>query len=132
MSEARNYRKVKVKRPVGQTGVEVAITFTMSELLKSDVVLTTYDVMRTAGAVLKHLDWHRIVLDEAQEIRTATTQIARQCIGLHAQHRWMVSGTPLATSVDDLHGELAFLDVWPFSLQKVTEFLSHGSLCRSA
>ena len=28
----------------------------------------------------------------------------------------MVSGTPLYTSIDDLHGELAFLKVIPFCL----------------
>lgn len=29
----------------------------------------------------------------------------------------MVSGTPLIASLDDLHGELQFLQVWPFSLR---------------
>jgi E3 ubiquitin-protein ligase SHPRH len=98
--------------------VDVAVTYQVSELSRADVVLTTYEAVRSSGAMLKRLDWHRVVLDECQEIRTATTQVARLCSGLHANHRWMVSGTPLASSIDDLHGELAFLDVWPFSLQK--------------
>ncbi|CAM9840418.1 unnamed protein product, partial [Hapterophycus canaliculatus] len=29
----------------------------------------------------------------------------------------MVSGTPIAGKIDSLHGELNFLQVWPFSLQ---------------
>jgi hypothetical protein len=29
----------------------------------------------------------------------------------------MVSGTPFIASLDDLHGELQFLQVWPFSLR---------------
>ena len=33
---------------------------------------------------------------------------------LQATHRWMVSGTPIAASVDDVHAELQFLGIQPF------------------
>lgn len=33
---------------------------------------------------------------------------------LQATHRWMVSGTPIEASVDDVHGELQFLGIQPF------------------
>lgn len=48
----------------------------------------------------------------------ATNKIATSCSCLSANHRWMVSGTPLCSKVEDLHGELNFLKVWPFCLQK--------------
>ena len=48
----------------------------------------------------------------------ATNKIATLCANLQASHRWMVSGTPLCSKVEDLHGELNFLKVWPFCLQK--------------
>ena len=86
------------------------------------------------------------MLDECQEIKAATTAIAKTCRDLSSEHRWMVrtmlllllllllmllllsqllllpllfvltsvlqvSGTPLTTSVDDLNGELQFLQV---------------------
>ena len=49
-----------------------------------------------------------------QEIRSSTTDHARACEKLLCDCRWMVSGTPLYTSIDDLNGELAFLGVLPF------------------
>jgi E3 ubiquitin-protein ligase SHPRH len=61
--------------------------------------------------IWKKIEWWRIVLDECQEIKTATTMIAKTCEELDAVHRWMMSGTPLTSSIDDLHGELQFLQV---------------------
>lgn len=57
------------------------------------------------------INFHRCVLDECQEIKTATTNIAKMCQQVQATHRWMVSGTPLSSKIDDLHGELNFLQV---------------------
>ncbi|CAM9847939.1 unnamed protein product, partial [Phaeothamnion confervicola] len=96
---------------------EVIVTYKLEGVLhEMDVILTTYDSLRCEGR-LKKINWHRVILDECQEIKTATTQVATLCQALHAENRWMVSGTPLASSINDLHGELAFLGVWPFSLQ---------------
>ena len=50
------------------------------------------------------------------QVRSSTTQLARVCRRLSSPLRWMVSGTPLHNSIDDLNGELAFLGVWPFCL----------------
>lgn len=97
-------------------GRHVQVSFLLDELGDHDVVLTTYDSLRMHPAMFKKIGWYRCVLDECQEIRTATTQIARMCVGLSSVHRWMMSGTPLATSIDDLNGELGFLSVWPFAL----------------
>ena len=49
-------------------------------------------------------------------VREATTNLAKSCTDLASVHRWMISGTPLTTSIGDLNGELQFLRVWPFSL----------------
>lgn len=102
-----------------------------------DLVLTSYNALeeekrdgsgrrnsRTGMAVhrtgsrkvLTKIFWRRIVLDECQQVRSATSAIARTCIDLRSEHRWMVSGTPLHSSVNDLNGELAFLGVYPFCL----------------
>lgn len=82
----------------------------------ADVVLTTYQTLEKHKGTLRGIKWARVVLDEMQEIRSSTTELAKACRGLRCQVRWMVSGTPLYTSVDDLNGELAFLGVLPFCL----------------
>eukprot|EP00899_Mesostigma_viride_P014310 jgi/Mesvir1/22880/Mv19405-RA.1 len=102
-------------------------------LASADVVLTTYRLLQQDAEggphrggnrkkkILTRIKWHRIVLDECQEIRSSTTLLARACENLPSTHRWMVSGTPLYNSIDDLNGELQFLRVWPFSFHDSTD-----------
>jgi SNF2 family DNA or RNA helicase len=87
----------------------------MEDVLKKfDVVITNYDALNNIS--FRKFHWHRIVLDECQEIKSSTTQVARLCSNLTSSYRWMVSGTPLINKIDDLNGELQFLKVWPFCL----------------
>ena len=71
----------------------------------TDVVLTTYRTVEL-DTRLQGAHWARVVLDEMQEVRSSTTQLARRCEALSADARWMVSGTPLYSSLDDLNGEV--------------------------
>jgi multidrug transporter EmrE-like cation transporter len=66
-----------------------------------------------------------VVLDEMQEVRSSTTELARKCERLHAPRRWMVSGTPLYDKIDDLQGELYFLRVSPFGAGHEDGFWRH-------
>jgi SNF2 family DNA or RNA helicase len=43
----------------------------------ADMVFTTYDCLRLHGNRFKRLNWHRAVLDECQEVKVATTNIAQ-------------------------------------------------------
>lgn len=52
----------------------------------------------------------------SSEIKMATNQVATMCAKMSSTNRWMVSGTPLVSQIADLHGELNFLRIWPFSL----------------
>ena len=91
----------------------------VEQLREADVVLTSYKALgmdNGNNSVLHNLCWRRICLDEMQEIRSSTTKLAQACARLNSDFRWMISGTPLYTSIDDLHGELAFLKVVPFCL----------------
>ena len=96
------------------------------ELMSADVIVTTYDAVScTAGAtisartdrvcdLLASIRYGRVCLDEMQEIRSSTTDVAKRCDGLRCTKRWMISGTPLFDGLDDLKGELQFLRVEPF------------------
>ncbi|XXQ29804.1 RING-type domain-containing protein [Plasmodiophora brassicae] len=81
----------------------------------ADIVITTYKTLLD-DACLQKIAWKRIVLDEMQEIRSSTTELAVACRSLQCDLRWMVSGTPLFSSINDLNGELNFLAVMPFCL----------------
>src|SRR5438046_7812046 len=86
----------------------------LNELAKYDMLITTYNVVssehgrRTNGtrigddSPLEHINWFRIVLDEAHMIREQTTRLSRAVCGLSAQRRWAVTGTPVQNRVGDL------------------------------
>mmetsp|Transcript_50196 Transcript_50196/g.160864 ORF Transcript_50196/g.160864 Transcript_50196/m.160864 type:complete len:444 (+) Transcript_50196:74-1405(+) len=125
----------------------------LEDIASHDVVLCTYEDLTPAqkkqkkgmqsgrqakqtsrpkshpGACLSRIAWKRVVLDECQEVRSVCSKsygLADACKDLVSDHRWMVSGTPLHTSLDDLNGELHFLGVWPFALQESEDgFWSH-------
>lgn len=130
----RGKKKEKNTEGKSQRDVEFERVKTVSD---ADVVLCTYaQLQREASSgkkndtndskVLSKIKWRRVVLDECQMVRSSTTQLAVACRGLESDFRWMVSGTPLHQSVDDLNGELNFLGVWPFCLSDVTDgFWAH-------
>ena len=95
----------------------------------SDIVITSYKMLKTDKTFFQSVHWRRIVLDEMQEIRSSTTDLARTCKRLASDFRWMVSGTPLYSDLNDLNGELNFLGIIPFSLDdKWDGFGGYGSL----
>ena len=93
-------------------------------LAEHDIIITTYPAMEKC-AILPQIAWKRVVLDEMQEVRSSTTELARKCEKLHAPRRWMVSGTPLYDKISDLQGELYFLRVSPFGAGHEDGFWRH-------
>ena len=97
----------------------------LEALAENDVVLTTYRGLERLAPYFKRVHWKRVVLDEMQEVRSSTTALARLCEKLSATTRWMVSGTPLYEGIDDLNGELNFLQIWPFALRDAEDGFWH-------
>ncbi|KAK9827260.1 hypothetical protein WJX81_004258 [Elliptochloris bilobata] len=85
-----------------------------------DVVLCTYGCLVWDSPLkgeprgLFNVAWRRIVLDEAQQIRTHDTQTAVACSLLQGHFRWAVSGTPIQNSPEELFSVLHFLRYAPF------------------
>ena len=91
---------------------------TAKELVKSDVILTTYGIVSsefTAQGALYKVNWFRIVLDEGHTIRNRSTITAKACFKLHGRHKWVLTGTPIQNQLDDLFSLIHFLDVEPWS-----------------
>lgn len=73
-------------------------TYSKSDLMKHDIVITTYDKLRndqTKKGPLFSINWRRIVLDEAHAIRNFSTARAKAAFQLEAKSRWMLTGTPM-------------------------------------
>ena len=95
-----------------------------AELASHDIVITTYQALDKCQTALPGIAWRRVVLDEMQEVRSSTTELAKKCERLSSPRRWM-GGTPLYDKISDLQGELYFLRVSPFGAGHEDGFWRH-------
>ncbi|KAH6697470.1 SNF2 family domain-containing protein [Plectosphaerella plurivora] len=118
--------------------------YTAKDLLKYDVVLTTYgtlladhtrlkkfwkdhegrnvnmdtDVTLAKDVCLfhpKHSLFWRVILDESQHIKNDRSKSAEAACQLMSYHRWCMSGTPMMNSLDELYPLLRFLRIAPYN-----------------
>lgn len=75
----------------------------------ADIVLTTYPVLRQDIELLRTLDFHYIITDEANAIKNRESQTHRASLLLRGRHRLALTGTPVENSVDDLFALLDFV-----------------------
>lgn len=71
------------------------------------------------NGLLFQVSWQRVVLDEGQVIKNPRTRVAQAAWALRASHRWILSGTPIQNSVNDLYSYFRFLKWAPFDKQSV-------------
>ncbi|CAO3595034.1 unnamed protein product [Absidia cylindrospora] len=100
-------------------------------LSKCDIVITTYSVVENAfrsqergrkkegeliksRSVLHKVQWHRIILDEAHNIKDRSCGTARSVFALNGNYRWSLSGTPLQNRVGELYSLIRFIQADPF------------------
>lgn len=79
------------------------------ELRTADVVLTTYALLPRDAEVLGQLEFHAVILDEAQYIKNPRTQAAQTACGLRSRHRLCLTGTPLENHLGELWSQFNFL-----------------------
>ncbi len=86
----------------------------------SDLVVTSYALIRRDAAHYRGWEFDTVVLDEAQHIKNRETQNAQAVKGIGGQHRFVLTGTPLENSVLDLWSIFDFL--MPGYLGSAAEF----------
>ncbi|KAI9319999.1 SNF2 family N-terminal domain-containing protein [Dichotomocladium elegans] len=84
------------------------------------VVITTYDRLRAefknrqisgVPSPLVDTEWHRVVLDESNKVRSLKTQVTDAVLHLNARYRWCLTGTPLQNELSELFPIFAFLEI---------------------
>lgn len=76
----------------------------------ADVVITSYALARLDAQVLGNYHFRTLILDEAQNAKNPSSQIARVVRSLHADHRLALTGTPVENSLRDLWAIFAFVE----------------------
>ena len=93
-------------------------------LAKNAIVVTTYQVLASDDTYhrsksddpdycppLEMVRWWRVIVDECHSIRQANTKRNKSISSLVADHKWLVSGTPINTSILDLKNQMKFLGI---------------------
>ncbi len=57
----------------------------------------------------------RVILDEAHTIKNRQSKTAKACYEIEAEHRWVLTGTPIVNRLEDLFSLVRFLRVEPWS-----------------
>lgn len=118
-------------------------TNSVEEFSKYDIVLTTYATISSVyrkqqtgfkrkngvfkeASVLHKVQFHRVVLDEAHNIKDRNSLTAKAIYQLKTYKRWCLTGTPLQNRIGEMYSLLKFLKVEPFC-----EFFCKNCTCRS-
>ncbi|CAL5439643.1 unnamed protein product [Camellia sinensis] len=80
-----------------------------SQFDKHNVIITSYDVVRKDIDYLGQLFWNYCILDEGHIIKNSKSKITCAVKQLKAQHRLVLSGTPIQNNVLDLWSLFDFL-----------------------
>ncbi len=87
---------------------------------QNDVVIITYGLAHRDFELLGQVSWHRIALDEAQNIKNAAAKQAVAVRALSSVHRIALTGTPVENRLSELWSIMEFLN--PGYLGSATEF----------
>ncbi len=74
----------------------------------ADVHVINYTQLRLLAGVVEPLRWRAAILDEGQYIKNPTSQTAGVARGLRAEHRLILTGTPIENRLLDLWSLMAY------------------------
>ncbi len=74
-----------------------------------DLILTTYPLLSRDGEVLQAIDYHYLILDEAQVIKNHRSQASQLVRSIKANHRLSLTGTPMENHLGELWAQFDFL-----------------------
>lgn len=81
----------------------------LEDLSKASLVVTSYEVLSNDRRYFDQIRWNYFALDEGHVIKNAKTRVAKAVRALSANHRMILTGTPIQNSVLELWAMFDFL-----------------------
>jgi len=77
---------------------------------EQDLVITSFTLARKDAKLLQGIDWNRVIIDEAQNIKNPKTAQTKAILKFKARHRLALTGTPVENRLLDLWSIFNFLN----------------------
>ncbi len=91
-----------------------------SNCLAHDLIITSFTLVRMDEKLFNSMTWHRVAIDEAQNIKNPKAAQTKAILKLEAKHRLALTGTPVENRLLDLWSIFNFLN--PGYLGKEAQF----------
>ena len=131
-SEINQYTDGKLKVLIYHNTNTKVKTMKVKDLKTYDVIMISYSGLESIyrkeskgwkreGGIIKEnsvihaIHYHRLILDEAHNIKSRTAGVAKACFALKADYKWCLSGTPVQNRIGEFFSLLRFLEVKPFA-----------------
>jgi len=80
-----------------------------THLNKSNIVVTSYSILRNDISLLENVLWNWCILDEGHLLKNPKTATAKASRRLKAQHKLILTGTPIQNNVNEIWATFDFL-----------------------
>jgi len=105
LEAARFTPQLKVMQYTGTSRVKDT-----SQFEEYDLILTSYGIIRLDIEILSKYSFHYIILDESQAIKNPASIISKSVRLLWADHRLILTGTPVENNTMDLWTQMTFIN----------------------
>lgn len=81
----------------------------VGDLEEADLIIVSYPILVRDLDLLMQIEYACVVGDEGQHFKNSKSQVAKAMFSLHAQGRFLLTGTPVENSLSDLRSLFRFL-----------------------
>ncbi|KAF5203949.1 Tata-binding protein-associated factor btaf1 [Thalictrum thalictroides] len=107
--EIEKYIDSSVMKPLQYAGSAQERTYLRSQFEMCNIVITSYDVVRKDIDFISQIVWNYCILDEGHIIKNSKSKITGAVKQLKAEHRLILSGTPIQNNILELWSLFDFL-----------------------
>ncbi|CAH8863785.1 unnamed protein product [Trichobilharzia szidati] len=107
--EIQHYAQTDDLKPLIYAGNPAVRQSLLSKFHQYDVIITSYDSVRSDIEYFQSINWNYVILDEGHIIKSSKSKVTRAVKQLIAQHRLILTGTPIQNRVSELWSLFDFL-----------------------